>query len=81
MDSIFNTFLSLILGFITTYCLYSFYRKKKNKELTKIQEHILLEKITTICKLIAMEGDFAEIYRYENTKERLLSLVSSKKRL
>jgi hypothetical protein len=39
-----------------------------------------LDKIKSVCKLITVEGDFAEIYRYENTKERFLSLVSSKKK-
>tara|TARA_R110002051_G_scaffold138476_5_gene211225 strand:- start:10411 stop:11073 length:663 start_codon:yes stop_codon:yes gene_type:complete len=80
MDNIFDTFLGLILGAIVTYWGYSFFRKKKSKELTIIQSHVLLEKIKSVCKLIAVEGDFAEIYRYENTKERFLSLVTSKKK-
>ncbi|MDP5229315.1 MAG: DUF4230 domain-containing protein [Cellulophaga sp.] len=80
MDSIFDTFLGLILGVIGTYWLYSLFRKKQSKELTEVQSHVLLEKIKSVCKLIAVEGDFAEIYRYENTKERFLSLVSSKKK-
>lgn len=80
MDSIFDTFLGLILGVIATYWVYSLFRKKQSKELTEVQSHVLLEKIKSVCKLIAVEGDFAEIYRYENTKERFLSLVSSKKK-
>ena len=80
MDSIFDTFLGLILGVIGTYWLYSLFRKKQSRELTEVQSHVLLEKIKSVCKLIAVEGDFAEIYRYENTKERFLSLVSSKKK-
>ncbi|QWX83999.1 DUF4230 domain-containing protein [Cellulophaga sp. HaHaR_3_176] len=80
MDNIFDTFLGLILGAIATYWAYSFFRKKKSKELTVVQSHVLLEKIKSVCKLISVEGDFAEIYRYENTKERFLSLVSSKKK-
>ena len=80
MDNILDTFLGLILGAIVTYWVYSFFRKKKSKELTIVQSHVLLEKIKSVCKLIAVEGDFAEIYRYENTKERFLSLVTSKKK-
>lgn len=80
MDNIFDTFLGLILGAIATYWVYSFFRKKQSKELTVVQSHVLLEKIKSVCKLISVEGDFAEIYRYENTKERFLSLVSSKKK-
>lgn len=62
------------------YWLFSLFRKKKNKELTEHQSVILLDKIKSVCKLISVEGDFAEIYRYENTKERFMSLVSSKKK-
>ncbi len=80
MDNIFDTFLGLILGVIATYWCYDYFRKKKSKELTEVQSHVLLEKIKSVCKLISVEGDFAEIYRYENTKEHFLSLISSKKK-
>ena len=39
-----------------------------------------MEKIRKVWKLITVEGEFAEIYHYENTKERFMSMVSSKKR-
>jgi hypothetical protein len=80
MDNIFELFLGLILGAISMYWLFTFLRKKKNKELTTHQSAVLLEKIKSVCKLISVEGDFAEIYKYENTRERFLSLVSSKKK-
>ncbi len=80
MDSIFELFLGLILGAIIMYWLFSFFSRKKNKELTTHQSTVLLEKIKSVCKLISIEGDFAEIYKYENTRERFLSLVSSKKK-
>ena len=80
MDSIFEVFMGLILGAITMYWMFSLFRKKKRKELTEHQSTVLLEKIKSVCKLISVEGDFAEIYKYENTKERFLSLVSSKKK-
>ena len=80
MDNILEVFLGLILGAIIMYWLFSFFKKKKNKELTTHQSTVLLEKIKSVCKLISVEGDFAEIYKYENTKERFLSLVSSKKK-
>lgn len=73
-------FLGLILGAISMYWMFSFLRKKRSKELTEHQSTILLDKIKSVCKLITVEGDFAEIYRYENTRERFLSLVSSKKK-
>ncbi|MDV7139897.1 DUF4230 domain-containing protein [Maribacter sp. TH_r10] len=80
MDSILEIFLGLILGAILMYWMFSMFRKKKSKELTEHQSTVLLEKIRSVCKLISVEGDFAEIYKYENTKERFLSLVSSKKK-
>ncbi len=80
MDNIFDTFLGLVLGAIVTYWVYTFFRKKKRKELTTHQSTVLLEKIRSVCKLISVEGDFAEIYKYENTKERFMSLISSKKK-
>ena len=80
MDTIFDTLLGLALGAIAMYWAYSFFGKKKSKELTVHQSHVLLEKIKSVCKLVSVEGDFAEIYKYENTKEHFMSLVSSKKK-
>ncbi|WP_298473873.1 DUF4230 domain-containing protein [uncultured Maribacter sp.] len=75
-----ESFLGLLLGIVGTFWGYSIFKKKENKQLTKHQSTVLLEKIRSVCKLISVEGDFAEIYKYENTKERFLSLVSSKKK-
>ena len=41
---------------------------------------MLLDKIKTVCKFITVEGDFAEIYHYEDVKERFLKLLTSKKK-
>ncbi len=80
MDSAIEAFLGLILGAILMYWLFSLFRRKQNKELTKQQSTVLLDKIQSVCKLISVEGDFAEIYHYENTKESFMSLLSSKKK-
>ena len=80
MDSLFELVLGLILGAIIMYWLYALFNKKKSKELTKYQSTVLLEKIKSVCKLISVEGDFAEIYMYENTREHFMSLLSSKKK-
>ncbi|MEK6152196.1 DUF4230 domain-containing protein [Flavobacteriaceae bacterium 3-367] len=80
MDSVIEVFLGLILGAILMYWIFSLLRQKKNKELTQHQSVVLLDKIKRVCKLITVEGDFAEIYHYENTRERFMSLVSSKKK-
>ncbi len=80
MDSAIEAFLGLILGAILMYWIFSLFRRKQNKELTKQQSTVLLDKIQSVCKLISVEGDFAEIYHYENTKEGFMSLLSSKKK-
>lgn len=80
MDSIFDTILGLVLGAIATYWVYNFFKKKQSKEVTLHQSTVLLEKIRSVSKLVSVEGEFAEIYKYENTKERFLSMVSSKKK-
>ena len=80
MDDILIAFLSLILGSIITYWGYTMINKKRSRQITNSQSVILLEKIKRVCKLITVEGDFAEIYHYENTKERLLKMISSKKK-
>ncbi len=80
MDSVVEIILGIILGAILMYWGYTLLRRKERKELTEYQSTVLLEKIKSVCKLITVEGDFAEIYRYENTRERFMSLVSSKKK-
>ncbi len=80
MESLVEIILGLVLGAILMYWMYSFFRKKQRKELTKHQSTVLLERMKRVCQLITVEGDFAEIYKYENTREHFMSLISSKKR-
>ncbi|MGB5358298.1 MAG: DUF4230 domain-containing protein [Eudoraea sp.] len=80
MDSILELFLGLVLGAIMMYWVFSLFRRKRSKELTQHQSTVLLKEIRSVCKLITVEGDFAEIYKYENTKERFLSMLVSKKK-
>ncbi|UWX55423.1 DUF4230 domain-containing protein [Maribacter litopenaei] len=80
MDNILDVFLGLILGGISMYWLFSLFRKKQSKEITTHQSTVLMEKIRSVCKLISVEGDFAEVYKYENTRERFMSLLISKKK-
>ncbi len=80
MDGILETILGIILGAILMYWFYSLFRKKENKERTERQSTVLLERIKNVCQLITIEGDFAEIYHYESSRDRLMNLISSKKR-
>ena len=73
-------FIGLILGALLMYGMYSLSNQKRRKDLTSYQSTVLLEKIRAVCKLISVEGDFAEIYRYENTKGHFGNLFSSKKK-
>ncbi len=80
MDGFIAIMLGIAVGAILMYWVFSFFYRKKDKERTNSQSVILLEKMQKVCKLISVEGDFAEIYTYENTKERFLSLFTSKKK-
>ena len=80
MENSIDIVLGLLLGAIFMFWTYTYFRKKKSKELTEHQSTILLQKIRSVCKLMTIEGDFAEIYRYENTRQHFMSLLSSKKK-
>jgi hypothetical protein len=73
-------FLGLLLGALLMYWGYAFLNRKKVKDLTVRQSTVLLEKVRSVCKLISVEGDFAEIYRFENRKGHFMNLFSSKKK-
>jgi len=72
--------LGLFLGAIITYWVLKYIKIQKRKDITNSQSVIIMEKIRKVWKLITVEGEFAEIYHYENTKERFMSMVSSKKK-
>lgn len=76
MDIVFG----IIFGVFLSYFVMGFLRNKNNKSITERQSVVLLEKIKNVCKLVTVEGDFSEVYHYENTKERFLSLITSKKK-
>lgn len=80
MDNLFDTILGIILGAIVGYWVVSLFRKKGRKETTEKQSVILLDKVKKVFKLISVEGDFAEIYHYENVRESFMRLISSKKK-
>ena len=75
-----ETFFTLIIGGIVGLGIYTLYNHLQSKKKVTAQSVILLDKIKKVCKFITVEGDFAEIYHYEDVKERFLKLVSSKKK-
>lgn len=80
MSDIVQILLGLLLGILGSYWLFTAFRKKKSSESVEKQSVILLEKIRNVYKLITVEGEFAEIYQYENVREHFLKLISSKKK-
>jgi hypothetical protein len=74
------TFFTIIISILVTLGLVTLYRAWKTKRETNAQSVILLDKIKRVCKFITVEGDFAEIYHYEDVKEKFLKLITSKKK-
>ena len=75
-----GTFFIIIISALVTLGGVTVVKSFKQKQLVNAQSTLLLNKIKKVCKFITVEGDFAEIYHYEDVKERFLKLVSSKKK-
>lgn len=73
-------FLGLAGGAIISYFVFQKFSSTRRENLTEKQSVVLLDKIKKVSKLITVEGEFAEIYHHENTKEKFLGLVTSKKK-
>jgi hypothetical protein len=73
-------FLGLAIGAIGSFFIFKKYTSSGIKNLREKQSIILLEKIKSVCKLVTVEGEFAEIYHHENSKEKFLGLFTSKKK-
>lgn len=72
--------LGIIIGALISGLYVGYMKSVKKKQLVKTQSTILLDRIKKVCKFITVEGDFAEIYQYEDVKERFLKLISSRKK-
>ncbi len=73
-------FITIILATLVTLGAVTVFKSFKKKQLVNAQSTILLNKIKKVCKFITVEGDFAEIYHYEDVKQKFLKLISSKKK-
>jgi len=73
-------FIGLAVGAIAAYFIFAAFNKDRSKLKTSEQSVVLMDKIKSVCKFISIEGDFSEIYHYENMKEKYLSLVLGKKK-
>lgn len=72
--------LGLVIGVLLSGGGVLYFKYLEAKKLTNSQSVILLDKIKSVCKFITVEGDFAEIYHYEDVKQKFLKLISSKKK-
>lgn len=70
----------LAAGAILAYFLFTRFNFKLRKEKTSSQSVLLMDKMRKVCKFITVEGDFSEIYHYENVKEKWLSAILGKKK-
>jgi predicted SPOUT superfamily RNA methylase MTH1 len=75
-----DTFFIIILSILVTLGIVTLVKQFRLKQQTNSQSVILLDKIKKVCKFITVEGDFAEIYHYEDVKQRFLKLITSKKK-
>ena len=73
-------FIGLAVGAILAYFIFVRFNKEKSKSKTNEQSLVIMDKIKSVCKFITVEGDFSEIYHYENLKEKYLSLLLGKKK-
>ena len=75
-----ETFFTIIISILVTLGLVTIYKQWKTKQTTNAQSILMLDKIKRVCKFITVEGDFAEIYHYEDVKQMALKLISSRKK-
>ncbi len=71
--------IGLAVGAIVAYFIFAKFGGGKKEKVTT-QSVILMEKIRTVCKLITVEGDFSEIFHYENVKDKWLNVLIGKKK-
>lgn len=78
MDVLF--FLGLALGAVASFFIFKLFFKGGKKENTSEQSVVLMEKIRSVCKFITVEGDFSEIYHYQNVKDKIANFLLGKKK-
>ena len=73
-------FIGLAAGAILAYFLFARFSGVRKQEKVNTQSIILMEKIRSVCKFITIEGDFSEIFYYENVKDKWVNLLLGKKK-
>lgn len=75
-----DIFLGSLLGAVLAYLGITYFKWKVSGKQTVKQSDILIQKIKSVCNLISVEGEFAEIYQYEDKKKHFLKFFISKKK-
>ncbi|MAP80150.1 MAG: hypothetical protein CL526_03580 [Aequorivita sp.] len=73
-------FIGLAVGAIVAYFVFARFNGSSRKEKVDTQSVVLMEKIRSVCKFITVEGDFSEIFYYENVKDKWINLLLGKKK-
>ena len=73
-------FIGLAVGAVLAYIVFARFQWVGKKKRTESQAVILKEKIKQVCKLISVEGDFAEIYHYESVRDKFFDLLLGRKK-
>ena len=73
-------FIGLLIGTVGAYAIFSRFQWVSKKKKTASQAVILKDKIKQVCKLISVEGDFAEIYHYESVRDKFFDILLGKKK-
>ena len=72
-------FIGLAIGAVVAFFIFKIFFKG-NTDNRQEQSVVLMEKIRTVCKFITVEGDFAEIYHYQNVKDKIANFLLGKKK-
>lgn len=72
--------IGIVVGALLAYFITNKWFKNKSASKTEVQASVLLDKIKTVCKLVVVEGEFAEIYNHKQNKDYLFGLFSSSKK-
>ena len=70
----------IFLGGLLMFFGYKAFWLNRKRELVERQSVVLLEKVRNVCKLVMVEGEFAEIYNHKSEKDYLFGLFSSEKK-
>ncbi|EDM45137.1 hypothetical protein SCB49_03414 [unidentified eubacterium SCB49] len=73
-------FIGLAVGAILAYFLYGRFAVGIKRDRRETQSVVLMEKIRSVCKFITVEGNFSEIFHYQNVKDKWVTVFLGTKK-